>query len=322
MRTNWMIFAFAAVAPAFLTGCPEGMCLLQVCTNGKCSCPVNTCVEGADFDVSKNQCVCDEGRFGINGQCLEQAAADAYCGKGAKWEGTGCKRIQCSGGQEFDEASGACKDVKAVASNLGLEVKEGEKLSCPAGQKLVVDGDTAACVPVAETCGPDEIFEGNACKKKQQCAAGQMWDAAANTCVKYAEGGSDGAVVQVGEWMRTNFGADGGMGMPTFCSQFARKPMSFGVTPGNSAMVVIGVNLSFPGNDVATSSVATSPSFQGVSIAVPARGAQEVQTAAVNTLATLQRGGGKAGEASGKVTVKCPVVNAAPPIVVPASSGV
>ena len=316
-----MLFLAAAVAPVFLTGCPEGMCLLQVCTNGKCSCPINTCVEGADFDTSQNKCVCEEGRFSISGQCLDKAGADAYCGMGSTWEATGCKRIECSSGQEFDEASGACKDVAAVASNLGLEVGAGEKLSCPPGNKLVVDGDTAACVPLEQTCAADEVFDGHACVKAQQCSAGSMWDAAAKTCVKYAQGGDGGAVVQTEEWMRTNYGPNGGLGTPQFCSQFARKPMSFGVTQGQSAMLLIDVNLSFPGNQISGSTVQTSAAFQGVSVAVPPRGQDAVQTAANNILAILQRGGGKAAETSATTKVRCAVINAAPPLVVPATSG-
>ncbi len=298
-------------------GCPKNMCFLQVCTNGECKCHVSTCMEGADFNVSANQCVCVAGRIPLEGQCLTAAAADAYCGKGSRYEKDGCKRIECAEKQELDEESGQCVALDQIASKAGVEVGEKEKLGCPAGEKLVVESGTAACVPLEQTCARDESWNGSQCTKTQACPAGAKWDEGQSKCVQYASTGDDAPVVDVAQWASSSFGPNGGRGKSGFCNQFARMPWRFNVPQGQTAIIEVALQLSFPGSEVGKSTVQATPKYVGVGIPVPGKGVSSVQSAADSILATLQQGGGKASAESATTTVRCPVVNAAPPQAVP-----
>jgi hypothetical protein len=310
-------------AAVLLAGCPKDMCLLQVCHNGDCRCSWSTCTEGATYALDQKRCVCDEGRVPLDGQCLTPQAASAFCGKGFRYEGGGCKLVDCPAGQEMDHATGNCVPLQQVASNMGVQVGAGEKLGCPAGTKLVVDGNTAACVPLEQTCAPDETWSGQACVKVGQCPTGSVWNQATGQCVAYAQGGdAEQLSVDVVQWAQANYGPNGGNGTTKFCGKFARKPWSFGVAEGQTAAVQIAVNLSFPGGNISAGSVQTGPTFAASGNAVPARGAAAVQEAAQSLLTTLQLGGGQATAPTVSTTVKCFIVNAAKPAPVPATGGV
>ncbi|MBM4360160.1 MAG: hypothetical protein FJ096_18795, partial [Deltaproteobacteria bacterium] len=148
--------------PASL-GCLPGVCLVQTNINGKLGCALSTCANGSEFDVNTNACVCRGGLFSVHGQCLTQAEADVFCGTASVWTAEGCATKTCRAGQELDQGSGECRDVAAVADAIGVTLKPGETIGCPAGQKLVTEGSTAACVPVAQTCAADERFDGSRC---------------------------------------------------------------------------------------------------------------------------------------------------------------
>ncbi|MBI4703621.1 MAG: hypothetical protein HY744_21125 [Deltaproteobacteria bacterium] len=308
-----------------LAGCPKGMCLLKVCHNGQCSCPVSTCVEGAEFDVGRNGCVCAAARIPLGGQCLTREAANAFCGRGYVYGERGCVRLACAAGEEIDEATGRClpkSTVDAVAQGMGVEVGAGEKLGCPPGYRLVIDGDKAACVPPEQICAPDEIWSGQACVKAQQCPPGWAWDVAKSGCVQFARGGDEKPAVDVAQWAQANYGPDGGSGAPAFCSQLARKPWSFGVAEGQSTLVQVAVMLAFPGGEVAQAAVKTAPSYAVLPGPVPPKGVAAVEQAAEAVLAPLRAGGGRATAEALTTTVKCMVVNAAKPMTIPASGGV
>ena len=315
------LFALLALVVATLAGCPKDTCLLKVCKGNVCRCHWSTCVDGATFDTNQNRCVCVAGRFPVAGQCLTQAAADAYCGVGYRFGPQGCARIECGPEAQLDEATGHCVPLSQVAGNVGVQVGQGEKLGCPPGSELVIEGNTAACVPVGQTCAPDETWDGQQCVKQGQCPTGWRYDPTLRQCIEFAKTGDDVTEVNVMQWAQSTYGPNGGQGTSTFCSKFARKPWRFGVPEEQSTLVQVEVQLGFPDQNVSAGAVVTKPSYVGVSYAVPAGGAESVQQAAQDLFTPLQMGGGKASAVQASTTVRCAVVNAAKPVAVPATGG-
>lgn len=320
------LVAFALTASAVLPGCPSGTCLLKICEGKNCRCSISSCADGASFNVKTNRCACNADRISLAGQCMTLAQANTYCGKGRAWSRTGCVQLTCKPGDEIDATTGWCvphDQVNQVAANMGVAVGQGQQLGCPPGQKLVVDGKTAACVPLEQTCAPDEQWNGQACAKVQTCATGATWDPALRQCVQYAQGAdSDELQVNVAQWVQTTYGPNGGAGAPAFCNAFAKKPLSFGVPDGSAAALRITVQLSFPDNEVAKGVVQTGAVWEANNSPPPAKGSQEIDEAAKTLAASLISGGGRAGAPTAATVVRCVVVNAAKPVAVPASGGI
>jgi hypothetical protein len=304
--------ALAVAAP----GCLSNACLLTVCDGPYCRCSASTCGEGASFDESIGRCRCLPGRALVRGRCVSPRVATAYCGAGYHFENGGCAPNRCRPGDELDHATGLCiphERVNQVAGNMGVNVGVGQKLGCPEGQKLVIDGPNAACVPLA----------GKACVKVlETCPSGSAWDADQGKCVTFAkESPSEGLAVDVAQWAKANYGPDGGNGSAAFCNAFTKKPGSFGVNEGSTAMIRVSITAAFPEGQVAKGTVQTSATFAASGHPVPAKGAAEVQAAAQALLAPLAEQGGRAGAPSVMTTVRCAVVNAARPQAVPATGG-
>ena len=308
-------------------GCFSNACLYAVCDGPYCQCSVSTCGEGAAYDNRIRKCRCLPGRALVGGHCLSQEVANTYCGAGYHWQNGGCYPDQsCNPGDELDHGTGRCirrEQVNQVASHMGINVGPGQKLGCPAGQKLVIDGQSAACVPLAQTCARDETWTGTTCAKTAPaCAEGATWDAAHGKCVTFAkENPAEGLAVNVGQWTASNYGPDGGNGTASFCNAFARKPWSFGVNEGSTAVVRVGVRLLFPELQIPRATVTTLAVFAGSGNPVPGKGAAEVEAAARAAMAPLVAQGGRASATIAATTVKCIIVNAARPVPVPATGG-
>ncbi len=311
-----------ALAPAVLVGCPENSCFLKICQGSSCRCSISSCSDGAGFDTKQNRCRCLKGYLSIAGQCLTPQAANAYCGVGRHYEAGGCAPDRCRPGDEIDQSTGYCVSREQVATNIGVAVGAGQKLGCPPGQELIVDGPTAACVPLSQTCARDEVWTGQACAKVGRCPTGAMWDPALAQCVQYAQGsGESGLTVNVGQWASANYGPDGGMGTSGFCGAFAKKPYSFGIVEGVSAYVRATVMMSFPEGEIARGVVQAVTVFDASGNPVPPRGAAEVDAAARNIFGTLVLGGGRASAPTSSTTVRCAVIHAGKPQPVPAVGG-
>jgi hypothetical protein len=255
------------------------------------------------------------------------AAANAHCGRGFYFDTAagGCMRATCRPGDEIDESTGMCiphDQVTQVGKNMGVPLGQGDRLGCPAGTRLAIDGPRAACVPLSETCAPDETWTGQSCAKVISCPAGSIYDTAARRCVEYAQGTGHGELsVNVAQWAAANYGPNGGQGTTAFCGQFSTKPWSFGVVEGQTAIVQIQVMLSFPGGEVVKGVAQTTSVFAASGNPVPAQGGALVDAAARMLLGTLQQGGGRASAATASTTVKCAITNAARPVSVPATGG-
>jgi len=328
MQLGRLIFAVGLLGlSAAAPGCLTNTCLWTVCDGPYCRCSVSTCGAGAAFDNRIGRCRCLPGRILIGGHCLSQQVANSYCGLGYHWEKDGCYEDRvCRTGEELDHATGTCmprEQVNKVANDMGIRVGPGQKLGCPAGQKLVIDGQSAACVPLAQTCARDETWNGRACAKAvAACPEGAAWDAAQGRCVEFArENPSEGLAVNVGQWASTTYGPEGGNGAPAFCNAFVKKPWSFGVVEGSSAVVRVSVSLFFPDQQIARAAVQTSTIFAASGHAVPVKGAAEVDAAARALLGPLVEQGGRAAAPGAATAVKCLVVNAARPAAVPATGG-
>ncbi len=322
---SWGVAALVlglGVSP-LLTGCPENACFLKVCNGADCRCSISSCSDGAAFDVQQNRCRCLRGYFDVAGQCLDQWHANAYCGRGYAWANGGCAELQCRPGDQLDVTTGGCVPKAQVAQQAGVAVGQGQKVGCPAGQKLVFDSGVAACVPASQACAKDETWNGTACQKTTTCATGSAWDPARGQCVAYAQGGgSSELTVDVATWAASNYGQNGGSGTPSFCSTFAKKPYGFGLQPGSSALVRVQIMMSFPGQEVSKGQMQTVSAYDANGAPVPAKGASDVQAGADTTFEALVAGGGRASVPSAQTMVKCVVTNSAKPQAVPESGGV
>jgi hypothetical protein len=320
---NWPHWAALAAlgTTVLLTGCPSNTCLLTI--NGKCS--WSTCPDGADYNTAKKTCLCQPNRVALNGGCLTYEAANQYCGKGAHFENGGCAANKCPPGLEIDQETGYCitpQQATQVASNMGVQVGQNQKLGCPKGEQLVVEGQQAACVPVQQTCGRDEVWDGQVCKKTLQCPPGSGYDPATNTCIKFASAGdSNQYTVDLPTWARTSYGPDGGDGTSAFCGAFNKHPIAFGVKAGATLRVKIALQIQAPDGQVSRASVSSAAAVDPGGQAVPAKGATEVQQAAQATLASLISSGGKSNVASTGTNVMCKVVNSSQPTAVTVSGG-
>jgi len=319
-RWDWAWLAGLS-ACVLVTGCPSNSCILTI--NGKCS--WSTCPEGAEFNTARKTCLCQPNRVSLNGSCLTIEAANHYCGKGAHFENGGCVPTKCPAGLEIDQETGYCitpQQATQVASNMGVQVGQNQKLGCPPGEQLVVEGQQAACVPVQQTCGRDEVWDGRACKKAQQCPPGSGYDPPTNTCVKFASSAdSKEYTVDLPTWVRTSYGPDGGEGTSSFCGAFNKHPLAFGVRAGASLRVKISLQIQVPNGQVSRASVSTAAAADPGGQGVPSKGATEVQQSAEATLSSLVSSGGKSNAASSAATVTCKVVNSSQPTAVTVSGG-
>lgn len=319
------LLGLAALLPA-LGGCPANSCFLEICNGANCRCSISSCADGAEYNTRKNRCQCSAGYFDIAGQCLDQGKANEYCGPGYGWAPTTknrgkCVKLTCRPGDSLDERTGFCVPKEQVAQQTGVQIGQGQKLGCAAGEVLIVSGGQAACVPQAQSCAKDEIWNGTACQQAQACATGEAFDAALGRCVPYAQSGGSEFVVNVQQWAHTTYGPPNGAGTPSFCASFAKKPLAFGIGPGGGALVRVTVNLTFGGSEVARGEATSSTVYDGSGNAVPPTGAQEVQAAVLQNLSTLKQGGGRASSQTATTTVKCSVMNGSKPSVVPDEIG-
>ena len=255
------------------------------------------------------------------GHCLDQPHASAYCGRGYAFQNAGCVKLSCKPGDNVDVSTGLCVPKEQIAAQSGVQVGQGQKVGCPAGNTLVVDNGVAACVPAAQACAKDETWNGQACQKVASCTTGSAWDAARHQCIAFSQNGSDAANIDVNTWAQTTYGVNGGPGTASFCSTFATKPYSLGISDGQTGIIRVTVSMTFGGRDVAKGQLATQAVYDTNGGAVPQQGAAAVQAGAQTSFGALVQSGGKASADSAQTTVKCPVVNAAKPQAVPETGG-
>src|SRR5262249_32096531 len=135
------------------------------------------------------------------------------------FEAGGCAPNRCPPGLSIDQETGYCltpQQATQVASNMGVQVGQNQKLGCPPGEQLVIEGQQASCVPARQSCGADEQWDGQACRKTSQCPPGSGFDPATRSCVKFATDSKE-YTVGLKTWVKTAYGPDGGEGTNAFC---------------------------------------------------------------------------------------------------------
>jgi hypothetical protein len=275
---------------------------------------LSTCPEGSYYDTARRRCLCQATRIALGGGCLTIEAANRYCGRGQHFENGGCAPNLCPPGLELDQETGYClnhQQTSQIASNMGVQVSQNQKLGCPPGEQLVIEGQQAACVPLKQTCGRDEFWDGRACRKTLQCPPGSGYDEKNQACVPFTVAAETSEyTVDLPTWVRTTYGQDGGEGT-----------LAFGVRAGGTVRVKVSLEIVAPEQKVGRASALartrTDPGGQDV----PPKGAAEVQQAAQAMLSSLVAGGGKANTPSAATNVTCQVVNSSAPTAVTVTGG-
>lgn len=314
-------FFLVLLAAPLLNGCPSNLCLLTV--NGRCE--VSTCGYGQVFSNQRQTCVCAANRIPIGSGCLTQFEAKQYCGKGSFWGSHGCEPIQCRAGDILDQETEMCVPKSTIDQQAG--VGPGQTLACAQGTVLVMNQGQGACVPLEQSCTRDEYYDPNArvCAKLPTCPTGFEFDPAARQCVQVAQQpgqGDNRSTVQIPPWAQATYGINNQQGSQGLCGPLARKPLTFGVLPGGSVRLVISIQLAFPGGLTDQATVQTQGIVEASNQPVTAKGAQEIQNTADGLLSGLRAQQARANPTQGHaLTVKCTIVNAAPPQTVPSTGG-
>jgi hypothetical protein len=297
------------------------MCLLTV--NGRCT--WSTCPEGSLFDSARRRCVCERSRIALGGACLTLDAANRYCGKGSHFENGGCTHTLCPAGLEMDQETGYClnrQQTSQVASNMGVQINSNQKLGCPPGEQLVIEGQQAACVPAKQTCTRDESWDGKVCRKTMQCPPGSGYDEKSLGCLPFTVAASSSEyTVDLPTWVRTTYGEDGGDGTVAFCGAFNKHPLAFGVRAGSTLRVKVSLEVQAPGQKVSDASALARTRSDPGGQEVPAKGNAEVQQAAQSMLSSLVAGGGKSSTPAASTSVSCQIVNSSAPTAVTVTGG-
>lgn len=312
--------ALSLLAAPLLAGCPPGLCLVEV--NGRCE--VSTCGHGQVFNDQRKTCVCASNRIPVGSGCLTQYEAKQYCGKGAFWGPKGCEPIQCRAGDILEQDTEMCVPKSTIDKQAG--VGPGQTLACAQGTVLVINQGQGSCVPVEQSCTRDEYYDPNAraCAKLPTCPTGFEFDPVARQCIQITQQpgkGDDRSTVQIPPWAQATYGIHNGQGSQGLCGPLARKPLSFGVLPGGSVRLVISLGLNFPGGLTDNAAVQTQGIVEASGQPVTAKGAQELQATADGLLSGLRAQQAHAKPPQHALTVKCLIVNAAPPQTVPSTGG-
>ncbi|MCU0656209.1 MAG: hypothetical protein MUF64_13440 [Polyangiaceae bacterium] len=316
-----LVLAAVTLAAPLLQGCPSNVCLLTV--NGRCE--VSTCGHGQVFNDRRNTCVCAAGRIPVGSGCLTQFEAKQYCGKGSFWGAKGCEPIRCREGDILEQETEMCVPKSTIDKQAG--VGPGQTLACAQGTVLVINQGQGSCVPVEQSCTRDEFFDPTtrACAKLPTCPTGFEFDPVARQCIQVAQQpgkGDDRSTVQIQPWAQATYGVHNGQGSQGLCGPLARKPLAFGVLPGGSVRLVISLNLGFPGGVTDGATVQTQGLVEASGQPVSAKGAQEIQGTAEGLLSGLRAQQAHANPTQGhQLTVKCLIVNAAPPQTIPSTGG-
>jgi hypothetical protein len=309
----------ASAAFALLPNCAN-TCFLEV--NGTCQ--LSSCASGEAFNDKTKRCVCEVGRIPLGGGCLTQGEANKFCGKGAGWTPRGCFPLSCPAGWLLDLETEQCVSKAQIDQQAGMGA--GKTLGCAPGTVLVINQGAGSCVPVAQTCAKDEVYDGRGCVKTKSCPQGQVLDATSMSCVQVTRPSASPKddptpTVDVMAWSRANYGPEGGTGSTGLCGPIARKPLAFGVAPGGAMRVIVQIGLQFDGGMTDQGRVITSGIVEATGQPVQVQGAAQIQLSADTLLGSLRAQHAHSQPAQLTTVVKCLVVNGAAPEPVPSTGG-
>jgi len=216
--------------------------------------------------------------------------------------------LACTEGEPIDLASGECVPVLSLRRLEGggrRSVDLDAGLGCVnADAGLVVEGDNLACLPHAASCGRGARWKDGACRPDPICPLGTIADPV-GACVSVVHRDHGETLVDVGAWIRTVIGPDGGEGTRAICGPLSERPWRAGVISHGNAVIDVQVDMVFPDNEVKAAHVAVLARrhFDAhnveASSAVPAGRYMEPLWNALRTL------GGLSSAASATVHVHC-----------------
>lgn len=261
------------------------------------------CPAGAKPDGT-GECSCIDGATAFFGACMGAEALPAFCGKAARPDKGGCAFVPCRPGDVLERASGVCLPTgsqRAMAKTLGIGLYDDETLGCDGDAVLVARGEGAACAPVDQSCAAGMRPKKDAgCVALEACAAGTVYRASEDRCVRVVSALDDGALVDLAQWMVSVFGPDGGEGTTTVCGPL-RADGRFGQTTEEDVGFLL--ELRALGNEVANAELRlslTNPGAPESARAVVDRGLRAPMDA-------LRSMGGLANAATATTRVHCPL---------------
>lgn len=232
------------------------------------------------------------------GGCVAPRTAADHCGAASIATDQGCvARPPCDAGRARDLVTGEClprRQVRALASSLGILVADDEILGCPSGGELATasgSGDGTArlaCLGARPAASP---------ALARACPAGAV-AVAGETCARVF----DGARVDVARWLHAVVGADGGEGAPPLCGALARSAGALGALADRPLHPWLTVTLSFPDNDV---SLVVADARVGPPVVAGADTTVELHRAITPMIEALRSLGGTASQASIATAVRC-----------------
>lgn len=248
-------------------------------------------------------CTCRADLRLVLGACVSPRTAADHCGVTATATAFGCRPLpSCGAGRARDLASGAClprREVRALATSLGILVADDEVLGCPAGGELAAAEDpTRGDARLACLAGNAEPPT-----PARRCPAGSLAEGSACAPV------TDGSRVDVVRWLHDVIGPEGGEGTPLLCEALARSAGALG-EPALEQRVTVA--LSIPDNDVSlVAGTASATTNAG-------RATVELDRLLRPMLEALRSLGGTASQAAVSATVRCRGSSAAlRPVAVP-----
>jgi hypothetical protein len=306
--------ALVALLAPFVTGCPRSDRCAAIDKAPKdavvARCIPLACPEGAKTD-GNGGCVCSGGETPSFGACMGGDALPSYCGVAARPSAGGCAAVPCPAGRVLDRASGVCLPVgslRAIGKALSIGLYDDETIGCDDGLTLVVRGTTAVCAPPDQVCDLGEVVrkaDADAgpptCVPLPACGAGTLWSAADDRCVRFVSELDGRPLVDVAQWMRAAFGADGGPGTTAVCAA-VRDDKRFAASTEDD--VVVALELRARGNELSEAELRIDARAHGA----PSELARGILERGLRpALAAIRSTGALANAASASTTVHCPI---------------
>ena len=314
MRAKRLILAgFCALEAAFLvTACASAPSAKSAAKGGSVS--PSVCPTGAARN--SRGCSCGDGLLLLDGACVGEAEAKAFCGGSADgWsEVSGrvqCKAPVCAEGEALDPRPSVCLGAGATRALLAHThaLPEGERFGCRTTYRLVAHDDQARCLPRADACprGTSEDPARASCAPMLACPPGEVGEVGAGRCVRLLSGDPAHPILDLGAWVHARLGSDGGAGTPWLCRPLAGSPWSFDTDTGGERTLRLEIALQVPNNDL-TQLSATADVFDATaSLRLPAASTRAVELALESLLLPLRAIGGTASAAAATTSVRCTI---------------
>jgi hypothetical protein len=274
-----------------MVACAGGARDLRSTLDGVPACPRDAAQD------SSGRCACADGTLAVLGACVVPAAADAFCGPGARMTDGGCSFRTCAPTESIDVGTGACVSRAALA-NFGEP--------CAPPSLDVIDEGRRSCVSGAAACPRGTRRRGNACVGMTRCPPGSLPEGDACRPVVLEDPRSGRRRVDVGAWSVLALGADGGPGSAEVCQPLAVRPGAFDASQGEVELRV-GVVVTIPDEDVSRLHADVDVSDTG-GRPLASAAAQSIARGAVTSILELLRGlGGESTAAAVTLEFRCDV---------------